>query len=71
MTEYIGLAGTVMTLIAFTRKGEFQIRAISLIGSSIFLVYGFLIHGLSVIALNVILIGLHIYRLYRLWKENT
>lgn len=71
MTEYIGLAGTILTLIAFTRKGEFQIRAISLVGNSIFLVYGFLIHGLSVIALNVILIGLNIYRLHRLSKGKA
>ncbi|PKM70118.1 MAG: hypothetical protein CVU94_00690 [Firmicutes bacterium HGW-Firmicutes-19] len=71
MIEYIGLAGTVTVLIAFTRKGELQIRLVSLIGAILFLIYGILLSATSVILLNWILIGVHVQRIIKLRKEKA
>ena len=70
MAEYIGLLGTLSVLLAFTRKGELQIRLISLLGAFIFLIYGITTNALSIILLNSILICIHIIRIYQLTKEQ-
>ena len=70
MIEYIGLAGTITVLIAFTRKGELQIRVISLLGACIFLIYGTLLSAYSVMSLNMILIFVHIRRIIQLKKDK-
>ncbi|PKM84495.1 MAG: hypothetical protein CVU86_07115, partial [Firmicutes bacterium HGW-Firmicutes-11] len=61
----------VTVLIAFTRKGELQIRLVSLIGAILFLIYGILLSATSVILLNWILIGVHVQRIIKLRKEKA
>lgn len=70
LIEGIGIVATIAIIIAFTTKGELKIRVIDTIGAIIFVVYGVLIQSLSVILLNVVLIGIQIYHINRLKKGD-
>ena len=64
--ELIGIIATSFIVLAFTRNGEFKIRVFDLVGATLFVIYGVLIHSFSTILLNGILIGIQIYKLYKL-----
>lgn len=70
LVEVIGIIATIAIIIAFTTKGELKIRVIDTIGAVIFVVYGVLIQSLSVILLNVVLIGIQLYHINRLKKGD-
>lgn len=64
--EIIGLIATTFVLVSFLTSGERYIRAINIIGSFIFVIYGLMIGALSVWVMNGILFFVHIYKLYKL-----
>ena len=58
--EWIGFAASVIVLVQFTFRGEYRIRAISIIAASVFIVYGVLINAIAIYAMNSALILVHI-----------
>lgn len=70
MYEWFGIIGSIAIIIAFTFKDEKKIRIADTIGAGLFVVYGVIIHSISNILLNSILIVIQIANLYRLWREN-
>lgn len=69
--EIIGIIATSFIVLAFTRNGEKQIRILDLVGAMLFVVYGALIYSFSTILLNGILIGVQIFKLYRMKNDVT
>ena len=69
--EIIGIIATSLIVLAFTRNGEKQIRILDLVGAMLFVVYGALIHSFSTILLNGILIGVQVFKLYRMKNDVT
>ena len=70
--ELIGIIATSFIVLAFTRNGEFKIRVFDLVGAVLFVVYGILIQSFSTVLLNGILIGIQIFKLYKLKNaQNT
>lgn len=58
----LGLTGALMTLISFLMKDMLRLRMVALVGSVVFLAYGFLEEQLPSIILNCILIPLNLFR---------
>ena len=65
MVEILGIIATLFVLAAFMLNDVKQIRIVNLIGAILFVVYGILIHSLSVSLLNGILIIIHLYKLIK------
>lgn len=65
MVEILGIIATLFVLAAFMLNDVKQIRIVDLIGAILFVIYGILIHSLSVSLLNGILIMIHLYKLIK------
>lgn len=65
MIEILGIIATLFVLAAFMLNDVKQIRIVDLIGAILFVIYGILIHSLSVSLLNGILIIIHLYKLIK------
>lgn len=65
MVEILGIIATLFVLAAFMLNDVKQIRIVDLIGAILFVIYGILIHSLSVSLLNGILIIIHLYKLIK------
>lgn len=75
MVELIGLFGSAALLVSMlfqssTYKGNIKMRLWNIAGSVLLLVYGILIHSISNILLNVIMVIVHIYHIVVLVKEG-
>ncbi len=71
--EAIGIAATIFILISMcvntsTWKGDVWMRAINIVGSIIFMVYGILLPAISTAVLNGLLIFINIFYLIKLLK---
>jgi len=69
--EVVGIAGSLLIIVAFLMKDEKRIRIVDAIGAGLFVVYGFLIGSLSNILLNTVLIIVQIVNLMRLKKDSS
>lgn len=67
--EWIGIAGTLFIILAFTMNGERKIRIFDLIGALLFIIYGVAIRSFSTILLNVVLVVVQAYKLLRRRSE--
>ena len=65
MVEILGIIATLFVLAAFMLNDVKQIRIVDLIGAILFVIYGILIHSISVSLLNGILIIIHLYKLIK------
>lgn len=61
--ELIGIAGTILILIAFSCNTERQIRIFDAAGAVLFVVYGILTRTWSTAVLNALLIVIQIVKL--------
>ena len=67
--EWLGIAGTLFIILAFTMNGERKIRVLDLIGALLFVVYWVTIHSFSTVLLNVVLVVVQAYKLLRRRSE--
>lgn len=65
--EIIGLVATVFVLISFLEKEPCKIRKINIIGAGLFAIYGLRIEAFSTWVLNLVLMIIHFYFL---WREH-
>ena len=63
--EYIGFLATAFILLSFVLDG-IQLRIINSIGAVLWLLYGIMIGGYSIIFLNICVILIHIFKLWKL-----
>ena len=70
IAEFFAALASAGTLLSFLLDGEKAIRKFAIISSVFFIVYGALVPSLSLVVLNVILIGVHSYKLYKLHKSS-
>lgn len=70
ITEIVGIIASLFIIIAFTTKGEKKIRIIDSMGALIFIIYGFLIHSISVSLLNSVALLVNIYHVIKMCKEE-
>lgn len=63
--ELIGIAGTILILIAFSCNSERNIRIYDAAGAALFVIYGVLTRTWSTAVLNSLLIVIQIVKLHR------
>lgn len=68
MYEIIGVIATLFIIVAFIQTGEIRIRILDCVGALLFVIYGTLIQSFSTVLLNVILIGIQIYKIVQARK---
>ena len=71
MVEIIGIIASVMIVISFFMNGERRIRAVNMVGSIIFVVYGIWIGSISVAFLNTVSIIVNTMKIYNINKEDN
>ena len=60
LREAIGLTASILVMVSYMFTGT-KLRIINLVGSILFLIYGFMIGGLSITILNGCSIIVHLY----------
>jgi hypothetical protein len=68
MAELIGWIATVFIILSFIQKDFKKLRILSLVGAFIWIIYGVLNEGYSVIFLNFVIILIQIWWLIKLKK---
>ena len=68
--EIIGWIGNIFVIIQFTMSDMKKLRVYGVIGASIWLVVAVLINNAPLMALNVIIIVIQIYHLWKIRKEE-
>lgn len=71
MVEIIGIIASAMIVISFFMNGERRIRAVNMVGSVIFVVYGIWIGSISVAFLNTVSIIVNTMKIYNINKEDN
>ena len=67
--EIIGWIGNFFVVVQFLMSDMKKLRLYGLVGAILWLVVGILIDNLPLIILNIIIIGIQIYHLNKLYKE--
>lgn len=70
MTELLGYAASAVIVLSLTRTSLLRLRLIGLMGAALFAVYGFLVAALPVVLTNFVIIGLHLFFLWRAWTDE-
>jgi uncharacterized protein with PQ loop repeat len=70
ITEVIGWVGNVVVIISFLQKNIKKLRLYGLIGALVWVVYAIRIESNSLIILNLIIMGIQSYHLWKIRKEE-
>ena len=68
--EYVGYAASILIGLSMFMKNIIKLRFINLIGSLLFVFYGFTIKAYPVAIVNTIIVFVNIYYIYKLMKEK-
>jgi hypothetical protein len=68
--EIIGWIGNIFVIIQFTMSDMKKLRVYGIIGATIWLVVAIMINNISLMALNVIIIGIQVYHLHKIHKKE-
>lgn len=67
--ESLGTIASVLVMLSYTLDGK-KLRIVNIIGSILFIIYGIMLGGISVIILNAITIPIHLYYILKEEKDN-
>lgn len=70
VVEIIGYLGSALVVVSMLMTSVVRLRVINLIGSAIFTCYALVIKSYPTAAMNLFLVGINIYHLVRLLKEQ-
>jgi hypothetical protein len=68
--EIIGWIGNVFVILQFLMSDIKKLRIFGLLGASVWLIVAIMIGNISLMMLNIIIIGIQIYHIYKLMKEQ-
>ena len=68
--EIIGWIGNIFVILQFTMSNMKKLRIYGTIGASVWLIVAILINNVSLMALNLIIIGIQVYHLYKIYKKE-
>ncbi len=69
--EWLGLLAAALVLVSFLMKDERTIRLVNIIGATVFVVYGLLIHSGSVWLMNGALVVVHVIKLTKIKRNGN
>ena len=67
--ELLGTAGSLLVMLSYFFNGM-RLRIVNIIGSIIFIIYGVMLGGISIVILNGITIPIHLYYTMKEVKDN-
>ena len=70
MIELFGYLGSALVVISMLMTSVVRLRVINMIGSCIFAIYALIIHSYPTAVMNVFLVGINLYNLFRLRKSD-
>ncbi|ASV44042.1 hypothetical protein PBI_SCTP2_27 [Salicola phage SCTP-2] len=70
LIETLGLIASILIIISFLSNDVSFIRKVNLVGCILFLAYGLLIVSISIILINIILFGIHMYKLAKVIRDK-
>jgi len=70
ITETIGWIGNVVVILSFLQKKMRNLRVIGMIGAMIWVVYAIRMDSNSLLILNLVIVGIQIYHIYKLRREE-
>jgi len=70
LLEIIGWVATTFIISSFLINDMIRLRAVNLIGASCWLIYGLLANAPSIIFLNVVIIAIQAFKLWKLIKNK-
>ena len=68
--EWIGYAASIMIGISMFMKDIVKLRFINLIGSLLFVIYGFIIKAYPVAIVNLVIVFVNIYYIYKILTKR-
>jgi len=69
--EILGWVATLIIIVSFLVNDIKTLRMFSLIGAILWVIYGFVIQSSSIVFLNLVIVGIQIYKLYKIkLKKN-
>jgi len=70
MIELMGYLGSALVVVSMLMASVVNLRIVNTIGSGIFAVYALLIHSYPTALMNVCLVGINLYNLYKLSRKD-
>lgn len=68
--EWLGYAASIIVAISLLMSSIVKLRWLNLFGSALFAVYGFMINALPVGVINLVILIINIYYLYKIYTEK-
>lgn len=68
--EYVGYAASILIGLSMFMKNIIKLRFINLLGSVLFVFYGFTIKAYPVAIVNLIIVFVNVYHIYKLMQEK-
>jgi len=70
MIEVLGYVASFTVVVSLAMSSVLRLRMIGLVGSTLFAVYALTVGAIPVAITNVVIIGLHGYRLWQWWTDE-
>lgn len=70
MIEVVGYVASAVVVVSLAMSSVLRLRVIGLVGSILFVVYALAVGAYPVAATNVVIIGLHGYRIWQWWSDQ-
>ena len=64
--EILGWVATLIIIVSFLVNDIKTLRTFSLIGAILWVIYAFVIQSSSIVFLNLVIVGIQIYKLYKI-----
>jgi len=64
--EILGWVATLVIIVSFLVNDIKTLRTVSLIGAILWVIYAFVIQSSSIVFLNLVIVGIQIYKLYKI-----
>ena len=68
--EFVGYIGSILIVVSLVMTSVVRLRIINTIGAVVFTIYALIIRSYPTAVMNLILVGVNIYNLHRLLKEQ-
>jgi hypothetical protein len=70
MVEVLGYVASAVIVLSLTMTSILRLRLIGLFGAALFAVYGYLVDAFPVVLTNLVILGLHVFFLWRAWMDE-
>lgn len=70
MVELLGYVASGVIVLSLTMTSILRLRLVGLVGATLFATYGVLVDAFPVVLTNVVILGLHLFFLWKAWTDD-